>query len=291
MDNYQKSKKPQGLNPTAPQGYQKPEDPTQNPWNLQAPDLSDIIANRERGLGGYSAPENEALRSQMATALNGQSQMAQRQLAAMQAKQGIHGGNAANQQSRLAMQMMQQRNLGEQDLFIKNIAEKQQRLKEFEDLKKSQQYGNLASQLGSKQLQMADLASQRELQGNEATAAAMKTAAQNSSCCFIFLEARYGNGTMDKVVRRGRDENLTPRNRRGYYKLSEVLVPLMRKYKPIKWAVRAFMTDPIVAYGKAYYGEGSQLGRIFKPVVYFWLGLFDYLGGDHPFIRENGEVV
>lgn len=109
-------------------------------------------------------------------------------------------------------------------------------------------------------------------------------------CCFIFLEARYGNGTMDKVVRRFRDENMTERNKRGYYKLSEVLVPLMRKYSLVKFAVRLFMTDPLVAYGKAHYGE-SKIGFIFKPVKNFWLKMFDYLGQDHKFIRENGETV
>ena len=35
------------------------------------------------------------------------------------------------------------------------------------------------------------------------------------------LEARYGDGTMDEVVRRYRDEHMTDRNRRGYYKVAE----------------------------------------------------------------------
>lgn len=116
-------------------------------------------------------------------------------------------------------------------------------------------------------------------------------AAKKAGCCFIFLEARYGNGVMDSVVRRYRDEFMTEQNRRGYYKVAEVLVPLMRKYKPVKWAVQTFMTDPLVAYGKAYYGTGSKLGFIFKPVKDFWLTMFEYIGGEHEFIRENGEIV
>jgi hypothetical protein len=95
---------------------------------------------------------------------------------------------------------------------------------------------------------------------------------------------------MDDVVRRFRDENMTTQNKRGYYKLSEVLVPLMRKYKAVKLATRLLMTDPLVAYGKAHYGQ-SRLGFIFKPVVKFWLGMFNYLGNEHEFIRENGEVI
>ena len=111
-----------------------------------------------------------------------------------------------------------------------------------------------------------------------------------SNCCFIFLEARYGDGTMDEVVRKFRDENMTERNRRGYYKLSEVLVPMMRRSRWVKVGVRCLMTDPLVSYGKYHYGE-NKIGKIFEPVKNFWLSTFDYLGGEHPFIRENGEVV
>lgn len=111
-----------------------------------------------------------------------------------------------------------------------------------------------------------------------------------NSCCFIFLEARYGNGVMDSVVRRFRDEHMTVKNRRGYYKLSDVLVPLMRKYVIVKLLVRLTMTDPLVAYGKYHYGE-NKWGKIFTPIKNFWLKTFEYLGGDHKFIRENGEVI
>lgn len=109
-------------------------------------------------------------------------------------------------------------------------------------------------------------------------------------CCFIFLEARYGDGTMDSVVRKFRDEHMTLKNKRGYYKLSEVLIPLMRKSKLAKGLVRVLMTDPLVAYGRYHYGQ-NKWGKIFKPVKNFWLNLFDYLGEDHPYVRENGEVV
>lgn len=109
-------------------------------------------------------------------------------------------------------------------------------------------------------------------------------------CCFIFLEARYGNGVMDKVVRRYRDEHMTPRNRRGYYKLAQVLVPIMRKSKLAKLAVRLFMTDPMVSYGKYFY-EGRKLGKLATPIAKFWLRVFDWLGQDHVFVRETGEIV
>jgi hypothetical protein len=109
-------------------------------------------------------------------------------------------------------------------------------------------------------------------------------------CCFIMLEARYGDGTMDRVVRRYRDEKVTERNKRGYYKLAEVLIPLMRKSKLFSFFVVKTFADPAVCYAKWYYGE-NKWGWIFKPLERFWMGLFDTLGTDTQFIRENGEVV
>jgi len=117
-----------------------------------------------------------------------------------------------------------------------------------------------------------------------------KPSGGGSSCCFIMLEARYGNGTMDEVVRRYRDEYMTDRNRRGYYKLAEVLVPLMRKSKVFKWVVTKTFADPLVSYGKYYYGQG-KVGVLYSPVKSFWMKVFNVIGGETEFIRENGEVV
>ena len=44
-------------------------------------------------------------------------------------------------------------------------------------------------------------------------------------------------------------------------------------------------------YVKYLYQEKTYIGRYCIPILMFWLGIFDYLGQDHPFIRENGEVV
>ena len=110
------------------------------------------------------------------------------------------------------------------------------------------------------------------------------------ACCFIMLEARYGNGTMDKVVRKYRDEYMTDRNRRGYYKVAEVFVPLMRKSPTFKWVITKTFADPLVSYGKYHYNE-KKVGVVFTPVKNFWMKLFDIVGGDTKFIRENGETV
>ena len=109
-------------------------------------------------------------------------------------------------------------------------------------------------------------------------------------CCFIMLEARYGDGTMDAVVRRYRDEKMTDKNRRGYYKLAEVFVPLMRESRLFKFLVAKTFADPLVSYGKYHYGENKH-GWLFKPVEKFWMKVFNTLGTDTKFIRENGETV
>ena len=121
-------------------------------------------------------------------------------------------------------------------------------------------------------------------------ARASQPSRKKGGCCFIMLEARYGNGVMDEVVRRYRDEHVTPRNQRGYYKLAEVFVPLMRKSKLFKFAVSKLFADPSVSYAKWYYGQNKH-GWLFKPVQAFWMKIFNLLGEDVPFIRENGEVV
>ncbi len=126
--------------------------------------------------------------------------------------------------------------------------------------------------------------------GSNDTSSSTSSSSGDDSCCFIMLEARYGNGTMDEVVRRYRDEYMTDRNRRGYYKLAEVLVPLMRKSKTLKWVVTKTFADPLVSYGKYYYGENKH-GVVFAPIKSFWMKVFDVLGGETEFIRENGEVV
>jgi hypothetical protein len=64
----------------------------------------------------------------------------------------------------------------------------------------------------------------------------------------------------------------------------------MRKSKAAKWIVAKTFADPLVCYGKWYYGE-NKYGWIFKPVERFWMGVFDTVGGEVQFIRENGEVV
>lgn len=227
--------------------------------------------------------EEQAQRAKLARDLMVQQQAAQRQLASQQARAGIRGPAAVAQQARLSQQVAQQRAVQEEEGAL------QRRLFNLEQAQK-EQFANVASQLALKQMASS-------LEGQKAIAQAAKEGAQiqasaakdqGGGCCFIFLEA--DNGVLNRIARRARDELLTDRNRRGYYKLAEVLVPLMRKYSVFKFLIKWTMVKPMICAGKWKYGE-NKIGRLFVPVAYFWLGIYDYLGGDHPFLRDNGEIV
>lgn len=113
---------------------------------------------------------------------------------------------------------------------------------------------------------------------------------KGGGCCFIMLEARYGTGVLDSVVRRYRDEHITEKNKRGYYKLAEVFIPLMRNSKIFRALIILTLADPAVCYAKWYYGQNNW-GWIFTPLKLFWMKLFNTIGTETEFIRENGEVV
>jgi hypothetical protein len=107
-------------------------------------------------------------------------------------------------------------------------------------------------------------------------------------CCFIFLEAY--DGKLPWVVRAYRDQHMTPKNRRGYYRLADKLVPLMRKSKIVKHLVRFLMTKPMTFYGKYFY-KLNPWGVLAAPIAAFWLLIFDLMGHKAPYVRSNGEVV
>lgn len=262
------------------------------------------LTDRTAQAKGLSDEEMNAFRTKTLTNSNQQLSGNLRALQAAQALAGVRGGLASAQKAKI-LSDSQKANVGaENDLFIKNIDYKRSGLSALEDAQKynigqanKEKFGQLGTELGYGSLGAGDRSAIAQQIVGEQQARATAEAAKDDGggCCFIFLEGRYGNGKMDAVVRRYRDEYMTLRNQRGYYKLAEVLVPLMRKSRVMKFLVQKTMCDPMVAYGKFHYQVGSKsdrlLGRLFTPLVRGWLGLFDYLGNDHAFIRENGEVI
>lgn len=93
-------------------------------------------------------------------------------------------------------------------------------------------------------------------------------------CCFTFIAT---HGYLHPIVRKYRDSHMTTRNRRGYYWLSDRLVPLIKQYKLAKYLVKLLMVSPMTSYGKYYY-RISKLGVLFTPITAAWLLIFDLIG-------------
>lgn len=135
-------------------------------------------------------------------------------------------------------------------------------------------------------LQLMEDAMTQYIGGSDSTERS-KGKSAGTGCCFIFLAAY--DDVLDDVVRRYRDEHMNERNRRGYYRLADILVPLMKKYRYVKRAVKFIMTDPMVCYGGYFYGLNKH-GVLCKPVAKLWLSVFNVLGFGK-YVRSNGEVV
>ena len=146
----------------------------------------------------------------------------------------------------------------------------------------AQSASNLGAQLGEQQ----NLANMQAM-GSLGSGLGMLGMMSMGGCCFIFVEAN--RGFLDPVVRRYRDEKMTPRNRRGYYRLAERLVPLMRRARIARALVEWLMVNPMIFYGRWYFGR-SKTGFIFWPVAKAWMGVFNLLGFGK-FVRTNGEVI
>lgn len=95
-------------------------------------DVQDIISRYRSGLEGYTAPELQALREQMQSGITTGEQTALRQLRGQQAAAGIQGGLAGAQAARLLQAGQQARTQAERDLFLQNIAQRQNALQGFQ---------------------------------------------------------------------------------------------------------------------------------------------------------------
>lgn len=87
-------------------------------------------------------------------------------------------------------------------------------------------------------------------------------------CCFIFLEAYAGK--LPGTVRKWRDYYYAkyPAIARGYIRMAKWLVPMMRKFSPVRVFVQTFMTGPITRAGI----ERDAGKRSFRAIIaHFWL--------------------
>lgn len=153
-------------------------------------DVADVLARRKAQLQGLSAPENTALREQMAQKLAQSQALAQRKLAGAQAAAGVRGGLATAQQAQVGTEAQRARAEAERQLFLENIAQRQAALDKYEASTRAaeqeeigrygqRQYGKLATELGYGQLGAAERAGiNTALIGESQAAAAAKQAGQ-----------------------------------------------------------------------------------------------------------------
>jgi hypothetical protein len=107
------------------------------------------------------------------------------------------------------------------------------------------------------------------------------------SCCFIFMEAY--NGTLPWYIRKGRDEFVTPRRRRGYNWMSRWLVPVMRRYRRVREFVDFVLIRPFSRIGKAHYEPDASLKDVavwltHRPYCQAWFWLWATIG---TFVKEK----
>jgi hypothetical protein len=124
--------------------------------------------------------------------------------------------------------------------------------------------------------------------GGGAGAAAGGGEAAGAKCCFIFIEAH--GGKLDPLVREFRDELMTVRNRRGYYRLSDWLVPWMRKSTFCARVVKMLMVDPMMKSGR-WHKDHTGFPFFAHLCGFFWLTIYDFLGRGGPYRRRSGEII
>lgn len=260
-------------------------------------EMQQTLAQRKSALQGYSAPELAAMQAQAASGQQAGQQQRERAMQAALAQRGIQGGAAAALQAQMAQRAYMEKGAMDQEMMMRQEQRQREALGEYEksvmgayQQEQERQFQELSAKLAAEQAYQAQLALEAQQTEAETYAEGQEKAAEAGAggCCFIFLEA--DNGVLHRIARRARDEMMTSRNKRGYYKLSEVFVPAMRKSKVFKASVQWLMVKPMISFGKYKYGEG-KMGIIFKPVADFWFSVFEYLGQDHPFKRENGEIL
>lgn len=124
--------------------------------------------------------------------------------------------------------------------------------------------------------------------GSQASKQGAAMGAIGNICCFIFI---CGYGSLHPIVRRYRELKMNRRNRRGYYWLSDRLVPWMEKSRAVKALVNLCMVKPMVSYGKHYFNL-NKIGVVFTPITAFWLLFYSVLGHRPPYRRKGTvEVV
>lgn len=137
-------------------------------------EIKDVLAARKAGLGGFKAEELNAQRAQMGRAQGAAESARNRALASSLSRSGVRGGAAAAATSRAGRLAAQERAAQAEELFIKDIAQKEAAQKAYEGAlggalgqAQKQQFMGLAAGLTEAQLGVSRDIAERQAQAVE----------------------------------------------------------------------------------------------------------------------------
>lgn len=148
-------------------------------------DLQDVLNRRRSALAGFSSPEQAAMRAQALGQIGREGQTQLRSLRGQQAASGVRGATAGAQQMALQKNLQKQQAETERDLFLQNLAERNNNLGAFEKTLGEEQnraerekLGQISTEMGFGQLGAAEraAAAQQAIGEQQAQAARMQGA-------------------------------------------------------------------------------------------------------------------
>jgi hypothetical protein len=121
--------------------------------------------------------------------------------------------------------------------------------------------------------------------------ASMKWATERVGC-IIVTACTSPESEEVNITREYRDKYLTPEQLRGYYMIAEKVVPAIAGSAAVKWFVKRFLVDNLIAYGRHALGKGPRPGLSSTLITRGFLALCNAVGSRKPsFVRVNGEIV
>jgi len=110
--------------------------------------------------------------------------------------------------------------------------------------------------------------------------------------CIIVTACTNPNSYEVNVARKYRDAHMDRMELRGYYQISEKIVPLINRFPTFKRFIKRFLVDGIIDYCEYANGDKMTLPRRWSAfVTKAFLGLCGYVGSRRTqFVRSNGEV-
>ena len=274
----------------------------------QAPELAGMRAAMAQQQQAGQNQESRALQAALAkqgirggAAASLQAQMAQK--AAMQQGQ-------QETQLMMAQEQRQREALGEYDKTVNEAYQKAQ----------EQAFQEAAAKLAMEQLAQADYLAQMGKESQDLYSTEMADATKEAGGCFSILiistaglalgvsdakaseiigaaktapEARSVVVSCDSegkvwdeitALRALRDSEATVEQKRGYYRFSEAVAPVVSQSKLFQKLGYVCMIRPAVKYATGQRGISGLMTKA-------WLKIFEVLGANGPFERKNGEIV